>query len=261
MAAPQRILVSLVDLGEPSPAAARGQSLANALGAEFRLVSCTRDARGSDDQSDGIVAAARDFAADLLVTGYLQSGQGRPAALTRTDWQVIRHSPCPVLFARHAGKAAYREILVAVDPMHAHDRPAALDDALITLAASIAGACGARLRLLHCHLPAEYVPLRAPGAVSAAAIHRGPGSVEGHRDALLELARRHGLAPDAAVLEPADPRDGIPDVAARLGTDLVVMGAVTRSRLRRLLIGSTTEPVLDSLACDFLVLKPPSAAT
>jgi hypothetical protein len=37
---------------------------------------------------------------------------------------------------------------------------------------------------------------------------------------------------------------------------LVVMGAVSRSGLKRLLIGNTAEAILDSLTCDVLVMKP-----
>jgi universal stress protein E len=35
------------------------------------------------------------------------------------------------------------------------------------------------------------------------------------------------------------------------------MGAVSRSRLERLLIGNTAEHVLDELDCDVLIVKPP----
>jgi nucleotide-binding universal stress UspA family protein len=37
------------------------------------------------------------------------------------------------------------------------------------------------------------------------------------------------------------------------------MGAVARSRLRRLLVGSTAEAVMDRLACDVLAVKPSAA--
>ena len=38
---------------------------------------------------------------------------------------------------------------------------------------------------------------------------------------------------------------------------IVVMGAVSRSGLRRAFIGNTAERVLDRLPCDVLVVKPP----
>jgi universal stress protein E len=41
----------------------------------------------------------------------------------------------------------------------------------------------------------------------------------------------------------------------RLRADVVVMGAVSRSGLERLFIGSTAEEVLDRVPCDLLIVK------
>jgi len=53
-----------------------------------------------------------------------------------------------------------------------------------------------------------------------------------------------------------DPATGISAVARKVGADLVVMGAVSRSGLKRLFIGNTAERVLNTLPCDVLVVKP-----
>jgi hypothetical protein len=39
------------------------------------------------------------------------------------------------------------------------------------------------------------------------------------------------------------------------------MGAVSRSALKRLFIGSTAEKVIDALTCDVCVVKPPGFRT
>jgi universal stress protein E len=41
---------------------------------------------------------------------------------------------------------------------------------------------------------------------------------------------------------------------------MVVMGAISRTALHRLLLGSTAEQILDALPCDVLLVKPRSAA-
>jgi nucleotide-binding universal stress UspA family protein len=64
----------------------------------------------------------------------------------------------------------------------------------------------------------------------------------------LEPARRH--------LVNGPPHLEIPDVARKTRAALVVMGAISRSRLQRLFIGNTAERVLDALPCDVLVIKP-----
>ena len=53
-----------------------------------------------------------------------------------------------------------------------------------------------------------------------------------------------------------DPVTGISAVARKVRADLVVMGAVSRSGLKRLFIGNTAERVLNTLPCDVLVVKP-----
>jgi universal stress protein E len=45
----------------------------------------------------------------------------------------------------------------------------------------------------------------------------------------------------------------------KLHADLVVMGAVSRGALKRLLLGSTAELVLDHISSDLLIIKPESA--
>ena len=50
-------------------------------------------------------------------------------------------------------------------------------------------------------------------------------------------------------------------IAQSLPADLVVMGAVSRSGLQRLFIGSTAEEVLDRLPCDVLIVKAEAIAS
>jgi len=49
--------------------------------------------------------------------------------------------------------------------------------------------------------------------------------------------------------------------AERVRADIVVMGAVSRSRLQRIFVGNTAERVLDHLPCDVLIVKPTEFAS
>ena len=49
-------------------------------------------------------------------------------------------------------------------------------------------------------------------------------------------------------------------MAAEWRVDILAMGAIARSGLKRVLIGSTAERVLERLPCDVLVVKPPEFA-
>jgi len=50
--------------------------------------------------------------------------------------------------------------------------------------------------------------------------------------------------------------DGIRSVARATRAGIVVMGAISRSGLKRLFIGNTAERLLDVIECDVLIVKP-----
>ncbi len=76
------------------------------------------------------------------------------------------------------------------------------------------------------------------------------------RDFLREL-RATSIAPNRQHLRLGAPALELAACAAQIRASLVVMGAVSRSRLGRIFIGSTAEHVLDELTCDVLIVKPP----
>ena len=53
-------------------------------------------------------------------------------------------------------------------------------------------------------------------------------------------------------------RDGLLSLIDKVEADVVVMGAVARSAIQRMFLGSTAEHVLDHLPCDLLIVKPPA---
>jgi universal stress protein E len=76
------------------------------------------------------------------------------------------------------------------------------------------------------------------------------------RDALRKTLVSTVIAPARRHLVETDPVNGILEVARRSRSAIVVMGAVSRSGLKRVFIGNTAERVLDALACDLLIVKP-----
>src|SRR5690606_16431 len=64
----------------------------------------------------------------------------------------------------------------------------------------------------------------------------------------LKGARRH--------LVEGHPVETIRKLARSERAGIVVMGAVSRSGLKRLVVGNVAEQILDSLSCDVLVVKP-----
>jgi universal stress protein E len=81
------------------------------------------------------------------------------------------------------------------------------------------------------------------------------------RDRVLDLVGPFAVGVANVHVELGSPLEVLPRLAGALQADIVAMGAISRSALRRVLIGSTAEDVLDRLPCDALIIKPPDFAS
>jgi len=74
---------------------------------------------------------------------------------------------------------------------------------------------------------------------------------------LATIVESHALGGERVRLEQGSASEALPRVAENLGASVLVMGAVSRSRLQEIFLGSTAERVLERVGCDVLVVKPP----
>ena len=204
------------------------------------------------------VAAARP---DLVVKDTHHHGAIRRTLFSHCDWHLIRECPVPLLLARQAPWAPAPRLAAAIDPSHPGDTGARLDHAIIAVAATVGAALGTRPWLVHVFSTLNLISLE-PG-LATMPLGTDLAAVEVlrtlHQTQLEGLAARHGIpAADTRLI------DGIvtyalPDFAAENGLDVLAIGAIARSRLHDRFIGSTADRVLDRLACDLLIVKPPAA--
>jgi universal stress protein E len=82
-----------------------------------------------------------------------------------------------------------------------------------------------------------------------------------HAKALRELVADRRIASERVHLREGIVRNELRNLAQSLPASLLVMGAVARSALRRVFIGSTAARVLESLPCDALIVKPEGFVT
>lgn len=194
---------------------------------------------------EAIVRQVSKTKADLLITASHRHGRVARWLLANTDWELIRQCPCPVWFVRSPEIGLEPRILVAVDPFHAHDKPAALDERLVHAAHGVAQQFDGHVGLVHaCHVPDAARPVRSLVLASA-------------KQAVQDLAARHGVDPEYCDVKAGKPEDIIPAIERRDSADLLVMGAVSRSIEAHPVIGNTAERVIDRVTCDLLVIKPP----
>jgi len=195
---------------------------------------------------------------DLVVAAPANLHQGGGAArargLTHSDWQVVTSCPAPLLIVKSDGQAKYRNVVAAVDPFHAHAKPADLDRGILRLAKSLQSLAGARLTALHCYLPVDYF-----GADLTRVPARDPKFVDGRREALEALCAEAGVPADAARLVAGIPHATLQAMQQRGEADLIVIGALARGRFAELILGNTAERVLHDGSADVLVVTPQGA--
>ncbi len=233
----------------------RAQALADAL----RGLDINASAAATWDYPlfECVVRRVLETGADLVITEPLT---GRAGALSNSDWRLISASPATVLLINTDGKKRYENIVAAVDPFHAHAKPAALDAEILAQAAAVRTLTGASLSVVHCFLPLTSV------TSGLAAEHLPIDDAEAElerfrRDKLGELVADAGLDVGVTRLVRGRPAEKLLELAASGDADLIVMGALSRGRLRDLILGSTAERLLSQVHADILIVKPPGFET
>jgi universal stress protein E len=182
----------------------------------------------------GIVHRVRATSPDLVIKDTHYHSALRRALVTNADWNLIRTCPAPLLLVKPMRWPAAPRVIAAIDPGHPADEPAALEHDILDSASLLAERLGGELHVLHACSLAER---RRSEAVVAAVV--APHAVPQSRIHVL-----HG-----------SPVSVLPDAASALRADVVVMGAVSRSRIEEMFVGHTAERTLDLVASDILVIK------
>ena len=209
----------------------------------------------------GIVRRVEESAPDLVVKDSHFHTLLRRTLFTNTDWSLIRTCPAPLLLAKPGDWPQAPRILAALDPGHLGDKPAALDHDILEWSELLAARMGGELHAVHAFFPAAMIAATtAMGGMPLAAGATTADIVEAERrriaGVLAEIVAAHAVAPVRVHIEQGAASEVLPRTADGLGAALVVMGAVSRSRLQEVFLGSTAERVLDRLGCDVLVVKP-----
>jgi universal stress protein E len=205
---------------------------------------------------EAIIRRAGKSKADLIVVEAHAGRRLMPALLQLTDWELLRHSHQPVLVVK--GGRRYRRpiLLAAVDPMHAYAKPGGLDSVVLGAAERLGAALDGRLHVVHAYdpLPPSVANAQFMNSRIAADIRARARSAS--RKAFDRLMRKTGVPESRRHLVAQTPFEAIQQTAARTRADVVVMGAISRRGIKRLLIGNTAERVLNEMGCDVLVVKP-----
>lgn len=208
---------------------------------------------------EGIIRHAISCDADIVFKDTHHHSALRRALLTNTDWNLIRTCPVPLWLVKPQDIADKPTFVAAIDPLHEHDKPAALDDEILVTSKALAEATNAEVRAFHSYDPRiavatatanAYIPVSLPFDEIEKQMH------EQHEKRFNEIVSFHGLDAKRSHLVAGVTHEELPEFSKSVGADVVVMGAVSRNPWKRLFIGSTAERTLEHLPCDLLIVKP-----
>lgn len=190
--------------------------------------------REAADPAQGIVAAAQELNADIIVIGRRgKRGLARVMVGDATA-KVIGHATCPVLVAPRAGQLWEKRILLATDGSPYSEAAA---------------------------IVAEQFSKQAKLPISVVSVVTSSHSDARRKEAEQVVATKvahllsQGLQAEGLVVD-GRPDDAIAKAAEAAGADLIVVGSHGRTGLIKILLGSVVERVIGQAACPVLVVKP-----
>lgn len=227
-----------------------------------RGIDVTREVLAADPLHTALLDRVKRTCADLVIKDTHHHTVAQRTFLTNTDWELIRGCPVPLLLVKPAPWSSRHRIGAALDPGHLDDKPRLLDRCILEEATRLAKVLDGDLHAIHAYIPAAMI---------AVAVAAPPLVVDVPNEALAEerkaklkelsaLTSDYGLPTTNIHLETGAVTEVLCRLAHECEIDIMVMGAVSRRALKRILIGSTAETVLERLPCDLLVVKGPNFA-
>lgn len=175
--------------------------------------------------------------------------------ITNSSWQLIRNCTYPLWLVQY-GDWEGNNLCTALDPLHVSDKPAYLDNELITITQELSKVLNMPANYLH-----SYAAMPRPqlfgGEQSKAYDQYLKDFIKEHTDAFNNLLKHYPeIAKEQQFLAEGFAEEVIPKFVKDKQVGLMIMGAVARGSLDNLLIGHTAERVLEAIECDLLVIHP-----
>ncbi|MBN0986135.1 universal stress protein [Amphritea pacifica] len=209
-------------------------------------------------EAEAVVRKVLRFLPDLVLHPIGQHSRLGHYIFDQSDWQLIRECPVPLLLVKQKAWSDGGHVAAAVDPFHECDSPAVLDITILEWARRLVQTLEGDLKVMHSFNVLPHSAIFDEHLVTDFEGMQRKVRAE-HVAALGALLEPYGLTTDspAVTLKEKETHNAILEYVDEAHIDILVVGAVARGLLDRILVGSTIERILDQLHADLLVVKPP----
>lgn len=193
--------------------------------------------------SEVVLQVAEDVQAELILTGVKRDGAFEKASLGDTVAALARQSPVPVLVVKKRLRKPYGKIVVATDLSE-------LSRAALARAVDMFGP----ENLVVFHAAFAHFASRMDDRVAYESELR-EDAIQNCRDFIRDVAGETAAANIDVVVEYGEPDLLLESYVQDKRIDLVVVATHGRSGLLGVLLGSIAIRILDSVACDVLIVR------
>lgn len=199
-----------------------------------------------------VLSHVAEYRPDLVIKDVLRETPLRNLLLRPIDWHLLHDCTAPMLLVNTLDHAVPRRVIAAVDVSQELATASDFNGQIIETAGSLAAQCGAELHLAYCFdLPSE-----TGGGLAATLTELYDTLRDRHRTRFDALAEAHGLQPERRHFLKGLASAALAEFAGDGRSDVLVVGAHQRKGIDRILLGSTTDAMLDVACCDVLVVNP-----
>ena len=180
------------------------------------------------------------------------------SVIRNTDWSLMLACKTPLLFVKPDNLWNLPTVTCAVNPVHEEHEPNDHDRDIVQIGKFISHKMRGNLQIYHSY----YSILNLPSSTYSWSGQFGVIFTEEadqkirqfHTQAVYKLADEFSIDHDRITMEDGEAKYSLPKFVSESNTDLLIIGATTKSRLEQVFIGGTNEDVLDEVDSDILVL-------
>lgn len=190
-----------------------------------------------------IAADAEDLDVDLVIQHVNLRKPYERQNLSHDSWQLVKTCHKPLLLIKDNDWTQAPVLMAAVDPVHSHHKPQGLDFNILNAALEIERTLAGVLHVVHAYSESAR-PFAKAGSIRKT-----------HSAAMQDLLAGYAFTENVIHLIDETPVNAIMQSQESLQVEIIVIGALSRSRLAEAVIGNTADRLLDFVRSDLYIIR------
>jgi universal stress protein E len=205
-------------------------------------VSFSKEVVWNSKWHDAALRAIAKSGCNLVIKSSYHHSKSRRFYSTTSDFNLMRHCACPILFTHQTQEWKSNKLLACVDLESTDVRHARLNAVIIRDARALASIVGMDLYIAAAHrgeIDADNLPIEG----------------HGRQVSLKQLAELYDVDPSRVYLRRGETVTTLSGICDELDPSIVILGTLARSGISGKLIGNTAEKLLDRVEADVLTVN------